>query len=181
MKIRVIDSHLNEEYLEKYGNGKIFIETGTYLGDTVHLALQSGYEKIHSIELNSDLFYNAVTAFSENPNVRIWFGDSVDCLSEILEQINEPATFWLDAHASGPLPGGKSGGSPVLDELRIIANHPIKEHTIFIDDRRLFGGAEWSFVTEDSAIQLIKEINPSYNIYHLDGHTPEDVLCATIR
>lgn len=184
MDIRVVDTHLKPEYLAKYGNGDTFIETGTYLGDTVHLALDCGFKEVHSIELNKELYDNAVQQF-RGKNVKIWHGDSVDCLWQIMQQRHGDATFWLDAHASGPLPGGKSGGSPVLDELNIIkgfAKHWGKfDDTIFIDDRRLFGSAEWSYVKESDAIALLNEINPNYNIYFLDGHVPGDVICATVK
>jgi hypothetical protein len=181
MDLRIISSHLNLDYLQKYGNGDTFIETGTFLGDTVRLAIEAGYKKVHSTELNSELFSKAAVEFSDNPRVQIWLGDCVDVLPEILEGTQSPATFWLDAHASGPLAGGKSGGSPVLDELRIIKQHESKEHTIFIDDRRLFGSAEWSGVKEEDAIALLKEINPNYKILYLDGHVPGDVICATVK
>jgi prepilin-type processing-associated H-X9-DG protein len=172
------------DYLNKYGNGNTFIETGTYLGDTVMLALDAGYKQIHSCELNDELYKNACEQFRRNHKVRIWHGDSVDCLWQIQQQRGPgAATFWLDAHASGPLVGGKSGGSPVLDELRIIKHYIdlFPDDTIFIDDRRLFGSEEWSGVKEEDAIALLNEINPNYNILFLDGHIPGDVICATVR
>lgn len=175
------NSHLTPEYLSKYGNGETFVETGTYMGDTVLLAIESGFKNIHSIELNGTLYEQAVKKFSENKNVKLWQGDSIDCLEEIVSSLDSPATFWLDAHASGPMPGGKSGGSPVIDELNIIMKSSIKEHTIFIDDRRLFGSSEWSYVKELDAMDLIKKINPNYKIHLLDGHIENDVICATIR
>lgn len=174
-------SHLTDEYLQKYGNGDIFVETGTYLGDTVKLALGAGFNRIYSCELNEKLYNDCVTLFKDNPNVTILLGDSVDCLKDILSRITGPATFWLDAHASGELVGGKSGGSPVVDELKLIAEHECKEHTIFIDDRRLFGSSEWSFVTEEQALEVLKQINPNYNISYLDGHEPGDVIVATVK
>lgn len=173
--------HLNSEYLSKYGNGKIFIETGTYYGDTVQLALDSGFDIVHSIEINKFLYETACDKFKDNDKVKIWLGDSIDCLKEIVASINEPATFWLDAHASGDLVGGKSGGSPVVDELNIILSHNRNDHTIFIDDRRLFGSAEWSGVKEADALGALKHINPNYNIHYLDGHISGDVICATVR
>ena len=185
-KLNIVDeskpaSHLNLDYLSKYGNGKIFIETGTYMGDTVKLALNAGFEFIHSIELDPELYDRAFEMFKDEDRVKIWYGDSIDCLKEILNKIDEPATFWLDAHASGDLKGGRSGGSPVVDELNIIKTHNHKNHTIFIDDRRLFGSAEWSNVSEEDAMKIIKEINPDYNINFLDGHVPGDVVCATVK
>lgn len=181
MKINILNSHLTLEYLRKYDNGDTFVETGTYVGDTVKLALIKGYKTIHTIELNNDLYDNAVKMFRDPVRVKLWRGDTIDCLKEIITTIEGPATFWLDAHASGPLAGGKSGPAPVLDELDIIATHSCKEHTIFIDDCRLFGTAEWSFVKKEDAIKKILQINPNYNIVYLDGHIQEDILCATIR
>lgn len=181
MHIRIINSHLSLDYLNKYGNGKTFIETGTFLGDTIYLALEAKFEKIHSTELNDELYERAVKLFDHKPQVKIWHGDSVHTLKEIMKELNGPATFWLDAHASGPLPGGISGGSPVLDELEIIREHGNNEHTIFIDDRRLFGSVEWSEVQEESAMEIIRKINPSYNILLLDGEIEKDVICATIK
>lgn len=175
-------SHLTKEYLEKFSVGKVFVETGTYLGDTVRLALDFGFEKVHSVELNKELYDNAVEMFKDDDRVKIWHGDSADVLLSIVKEIgNEPATFWLDAHASGPLTGGKSGGTPVVDELKSIGESSYKEHTIFVDDTRLFGSSEWSFVKLESAIEEITKINPAYKIYQLDGHAPKDVLCVTMK
>lgn len=185
MELIIIDDappqqHLTKEYLTTYSKNKVLIETGTHLGDTVQLALDAGYDLIHTIEINEELYNNAVKRFEGNDKVRLWLGDSIDCLIEIVNDLTEPATFWLDAHASGPLTGGRSGGSPVLDELRIINNSFIKTHTIFIDDRRLFGTDEWSFVKESDAMDLLNQINPDYKILYLDGHKKGDVICATV-
>ena len=192
MKLTIIDSnddnyydppsiHITKENQEKYGIGDVFIETGTYIGETVEMILTTNFSTIHTIELNDELYNNAVEKFKNEPRVICWKGDSIDCLKSITENLEGPATFWLDAHASGPLPGGKSGGSPVLDELDIIGSHSCKEHTIIIDDCRLFGSAEWSHVRKEEALDLLKQINPAYNIYYLDGHVRGDVLWATVK
>lgn len=174
--------HITKENLEKYGNGDVFVETGTFLGQTVDMVLETGlYKKIYSIELNDDLFSAAQLRYEGNETVALRHGDSIDKLKEIVDDLEGPATFWLDAHASGPLVGGRSGGSPVLDELDIIASHPCKEHTIIIDDCRLFGSAEWSFVKKEDAIERIMKINPKYYIHYLDGHARNDVLWATVK
>ena len=175
-------SHLTLDYLKSYASGDIFVETGTYLGDTVKLALEHGFKKIHSIELNKELYDDATELFKNEPSVKIWFGDSAEVLPMIINEIgNNRATFWLDAHASGPLVGGKSGGSPVIDELNILDTSVCKEHTIFIDDKRLFGSAEWSHVSLLNAMQLISKINPKYKVDFLDGHIPNDVICASVK
>lgn len=175
------DSHLTMDYLHKYSVGDTFIETGTYLGNTIRLAKKFGFKTIHSIELDKYLFDEATNLFKEDSSIFIHHGDSIDILKKILPELQVSATFWLDAHASGPLPGGRTGGSPVLDELNIIKSYPLKAHTIFIDDRRLFGSTEWSFVSEHDALDLIKSINPDYNIHYLDGHIPGDIICASLK
>lgn len=181
VNLEIISSHLSKEYLEKYGMGSVFIETGTYLGDTVKLALHANYTTVHTIELNESLAKRAIELFKDNSAVKVWKGDSIDCLEKIVNNLTEPATFWLDAHASGPLSGGKTGGGPVVDELKIISKSPIKTHTIFIDDRRLFGSAEWSFTREDDAMDTLRKINQNYNIIYLDGEIENDIICATVR
>lgn len=188
--------HITVDYLKRFGNGDIFIETGTYLGDALNIAMDAGYLNIHSVELDKTLYENICNKFHENEkiicknytlichgksNIKLYQGDSIDCLDDILKDLTQPATFWLDAHASGPLPGGKSGGSPVIDELKLIKKHHIKDHTIFIDDRRLFGSSEWSYVKEEDAISLLKSINPKYNIYYLDGHIKNDIICGSTK
>ena len=97
----------------------------------------------------------------------------------------ESATFWLDAHASGPnLPGGKYGGCPLLQELNAINLSPCKDHVLFIDDVRLFGTHEWDFLLKEKVIEAIFNINPNYQISYIDGHEdgtfPNDILVATI-
>lgn len=174
--------HITEENLRKYGAGDIFIETGTYIGETVDMVLKTNlFKTIHTIELNEQLWQDATEKYKNEESVILWQGDSIDRLKSIVESLKGPATFWLDAHASGNLVGGKSGGSPVLDELDIIASSPIKTHTIIIDDCRLFGSNEWSFVKKEDAIERIMKINPDYNIYYLDGHIRNDVLWATVK
>lgn len=191
-------SHLKLEYLQKYAVGDVFVETGTYMGDTVKLALQHGFKKIHTIELNEELYLKAVDMFAGNPEVKVWFGDSVDIIPQIVEELNEQATFWLDAHASGPLVGGQYGPCPLALELRSIYGQEIltlnnsemtrqlkpyatNTHTLFIDDRRLLGSAEWGYISEETVTNLVLQINPEYKIHLLDGHVANDVMCATVR
>lgn len=174
--------HITKEDLEKYGNGDVFVETGTYLGETVDMLLTfNKYKKIYTIELDQNLYEKAVKKFANEKRVECLQGDSIDVLTDIVKKLKNPATFWLDAHASGDLVGGKSGGSPVLDELDIIASSPIKDHTIIIDDCRLFGSSEWSGVKKEDAVAKIMAINPKYYIHYLDGHAPKDVLWATTK
>jgi hypothetical protein len=183
MRLRVVESnsHLTTDYIQTFAVGNVFIETGTYHGDTIKLALKNGFQKVYSVELNQELFDAACEMFRGDERVHLVYGESPEGIESILSDLNEEATFWLDAHASGPLAGGKSGGTPILDELRMIEKHHIKSHTIMIDDRRLFGSAEWSGVKESEAMELLMKINPDYKIYYLDAEQTGDIICATTK
>jgi hypothetical protein len=180
-------SHLKEEYLQKYGNGKVFIETGTYLGQTVELARRvlkdnlPMWDRIESIEIDRKLAANAKKYFDFDARININLGDSVDVIKTLCEGLkDEPATFWLDAHASGPLPGGRMGPNPLLQELEAIYLTGRKDHTIIVDDRRLFGSSEWGGLKEAQIMEWINKINPDYQIFYLNGEVPGDILCATV-
>lgn len=178
-------SHLKIEYIQKYGQFDAFVETGTYLGQTVELIRNSGipFETIYSIELEPTLAKNARKFFAGDKRVWIVEGDSVDQVSEICSQKLDNcmnATFWLDAHASGPLRGGRTGPNPLIEELEAIRQTGNPNHTILIDDRRLFGSGEWGFLKEEKVMEMLNKINPNYKILYLDGEVPEDIICATV-
>ena len=82
---------------------EVFVETGTYLGDTV-AALKGNVRAIHSIELGEKLFQDAQRRFSGCNNVRLWHGDSGDVLPEVLSQIDGKCVFWLDGRYSAGIP-----------------------------------------------------------------------------
>lgn len=94
------DENLLNEYV-KNRKIKVFIETGTADGDGVQCALDAGFEKIYSIELNSSLFEKCKKRFENNENVNLICGSSEIELPKILENIDESFVLWLDAHFSG--------------------------------------------------------------------------------
>jgi hypothetical protein len=77
-----------------------YIETGTYLGNGIRDVLNN-YEYIHSIELADKWYQHNVEQFKNNSNVKMYLGDSKKILPELLDNINEPVTLYLDAHYSG--------------------------------------------------------------------------------
>jgi len=111
-----------------------FVETGTYLGETV-AAVADLFERCITIELSPELWRRASAALEPRANVSCLQGDSSDVLPKVLQRIEAPALFWLDAHASGG-ETVNSGRGPIFDELAAIYAHPIKGHVILIDDAR---------------------------------------------
>ncbi len=112
----------------------IFVETGTFLGQTV-AGVADLFDRCFTIELSRKLWERASSALASANNVSCLWGDSAVLLPEVLLQIDEPALFWLDAHASGG-DTSHSARDPIFDELAAIYSHPVKRHVILIDDAR---------------------------------------------
>lgn len=128
------------EYAQRFSLATL-IETGTYLGFMVN-ATKRKFRRIHSIELDDQLYYRARKKFSGYKHISIHQGDSSRVLPMILTQIQEPCLFWLDAHYSGGITARGEHETPIVEELRCILSHPLAiNHVILIDDARNFVGA----------------------------------------
>jgi len=159
----------SKNLFKKYPN-PVFVETGTHHGAGVQQALNEGFKTVYSIELNAQLFAECYHKFANNNNVNLVFGDSGIVLKDILDNVNVPITFWLDAHNG-------DATAALLQELEIIKNHPIKTHTILIDDLRQWEIKKVGFNTEILKEKLL-EINSAYKFELEQGHVPNDILVA---
>ncbi len=156
-----------------------FVETGSYLGEGIQMALDAGFPVIHSIELSPILHAQCLERFKDFPQVHLWQGDSALILPLLLKQLKQPATFWLDGHYSHGMTARGKHNTPLLAELQAIENHFIKTHTILIDDVRCFDQAIFDFLPLKKVLQKLKSINPSYFITYKPGSCPQDILIAT--
>ena len=158
-----------KKFFRPYRDCNVFIETGSAAGDGIVAALNAGFPIVHSVEV-SDYYYNiCAELFERNENVFLHHGQSTDKLHKILFKINEKCVFWLDAHWCGGATGGEGYGIPIMEELKIIANHRIKNHTILIDDMRLVRARnenEWAKFPHSikDIVDFIMTINPNYVI-----------------
>jgi hypothetical protein len=131
--------HPDKNYFAEFKkDNRYFVETGSYRGDGIQLALEAGYEKIRSIDISHGniLFCSSRFALPDpKKNIRLHEGDSAVILGDLIADINEPITFWLDSHwqMTEDEPKGENP-FPLLKELEQIAQHNIKTHTILIDD-----------------------------------------------
>jgi hypothetical protein len=126
VKQRVIAEFARDYHL------RVLVETGTNLGNMIN-AQKKRFREIHSIELNEWLASRAKRKFRNQPNIHLYQGDSGQVLPKILEQLNEPCLFWLDAHW-----GDESAA--IRQELESIYRHRIRDHVLLIDDARWFDG-----------------------------------------
>jgi len=118
---------------------KVLVETGTYGGSTIAASL-GVFARLYSIELSAGLHAAARCRFALWRKVKLYQGDSARELPKVLEELREPALFWLDAHYSGQDTARADSDTPVAQELQMIARHPVRDHVILIDDARLFDG-----------------------------------------
>jgi hypothetical protein len=173
-----------KHYFRPYSNNRIFIETGTSSGDGVVAALNAGFPIIHSIELSNHYYVMTQKLFAKEKSVHLHFGNSLDILPQLLKNINEPCTFWLDAHQCGGEAAGKLEEIILMDELEIIHDHHIKEHTIIIDDMRLVRNKsmEWKCFpyTQEDIEYVMHQINPKYKIHYEFGVVENDILVARV-
>jgi hypothetical protein len=168
-------------------NCRIFVETGTYLGGGVTVALRAGFRQIFTVEMSRDLYNVAAEKFAGNQRVNLYCGDSAACLSQILRSIDEQALVFLDAHhmlgdpRSEAIAGdGKTWTrTPVRGELLALKRAPFRQHVIAIDDIDLCGRVEMDFITIDEITALIQDIAPNYRIELLQSCRPDSLLLAT--
>lgn len=148
------------------GDFDIFFETGTHHGDSVKTALNIGYKKVISVEIHKAFYLECEEKFKEeidNKVVHLFWGDSKYYMEDMLSLVDSKAVFWLDGHIDG------LNGDPVWPELKAIKNHPIKNHTIIIDDvPKYFGDGK---ILE----QALLDINPNYKFVYEDALNESDM------
>jgi hypothetical protein len=156
--------------------GRVFVETGTNMGDGVALALECGFERVISIELSDHYYEAASKRFANDHRVKLLCGDSALALAPAIRDIDEPITFWLDGHAVPGMPQTPTNVCPIFWELAGIGQHHIKTHTILVDDVRCFGTDVLNNITIGEVQKAIRAINPAYE-FAFEG----DVLAAQVR
>lgn len=122
---------------------KVFIETGTFLGETVLNAIHAGFPHVFSIEFLRSNHEAAKERLKGHANVKLLLGSSPEILPTILDR-SLPTTFWLDAHYQGSSASEldpKYGECPLLAELDAIFMEPWKvQPIVLIDDANMFDG-----------------------------------------
>lgn len=176
---------LTQQILGTYRT-KVLVETGTFEGDSIRAALAAGIPEIHSVELNRNLYDANKLRFAEYPNVTLHHGNSPVQLREIVKTLQSQAMFWLDAHYCGGDTGfvekSATPRCPILDEIAAIAESPIKNHVILVDDIRFFGKPEFDNISLVDVTKAIYRINPAYRFgYEADREGVEpDILVAAV-
>lgn len=177
---------LTTDILRAFSYNNVFVETGTYDGGCINVALSCGFQDIRSVEIYEPFYRECKNKFKNFSQVKLYLGDSIELLWKMIEDINEPITFFLDSHIIAQLRNDKLGKKevPILEELEIIAKHPIKQHTILIDDRQMLeakeitGGwisEEWKSLLEKDIISKLQSMG-NYAVGYGDTKNGKDAM-----
>jgi hypothetical protein len=129
-----------------------FVETGTYLGETL-AQLSGDFDSLHSIELSRDYYARSAARFVGQPKIHLLNADSTSGLETVLGCLSEErALFWLDAHYSGGDTAKGQSNTPIESELGAILAHPQRSDIILIDDLRYFWKARPGFLQHEALI-----------------------------
>ena len=126
------------DYSRRFGL-RTLVETGTPFGDTV-LATRRHFDRVYSIELSPELHERTKRRLRRFRNVTLLQGDSAEVLPGLLEELDEPCLFWLDAHYSGGVSARGPLDSPLRAELQAILARDEERDVILVDDATYLTG-----------------------------------------
>jgi len=126
------------ELKSKY-NINNFVETGVYLGASVQIAYDSGFTSVYSCDIDNNHVNNARSKF---PHAKIFSGDSITFLKDVLPSLTGTTLFWLDAHFPEfyGIPYEDTGWKmPLFTELELIKQTKVgyQHDVIMCDDIRV--------------------------------------------
>lgn len=160
-------------YLADLIGAKMLVETGSYHGNTVR-ALRGRFDVLASIEIAQELAAPLQEEFRHDKSVRIILGDSGKELSRLLDEVNLPTIFWLDAHYSGG-PTLGDGYVPIYAELDAIARLANESHAILIDDVKDFDGED-GYPTADKVVERLRAADYRVSIVNNMIHALPEAL-----
>lgn len=182
--------NLRNYFKEFKGDHRIFIETGSFHGDGIDLAMQAGYDRILSMDIDGANVAHCQERFelipaddrpAQNGHISVTCADSATGLLKMMKYVNEPAMIWLDAHSQlfddEPV---TENPFPLLKELQQLGKHPIKTHTVLIDDILILTHPDltgWNKQTIENALLMI---NPAYKFMYLSNPVVNNILMAHV-
>mgnify|MGYP001201810913 FL=1 len=156
-------------------NESLWIETGTYYGETTKL-LSKISKKTISIEADKNLYETSKKKLKDLKNVEILNGKSEDLLNKVISENLDfkNICIYLDAHlCQDHLRNTKTFGSettatPILNELEVVAKYisNFEKIVVLIDDIRLFQGSFQNYPNKNALVDWCKENNFIWEIEH---------------
>ena len=156
-----IDIEYVKSLVEDLSFYKNFVETGTYLGDTI-FAMEKHFDRLYTIEVKPEIYESTRNKY-RGDKIIFLLGDSITMLKVAIEKLEGPTIFFLDGHFSSGFTGKGQKDCPLLEELKDIFEGFGEEALIIIDDYRLFGKGpnvggcteDWEDVTLEAVKQIV--------------------------
>lgn len=166
-----IDFNFLLKLKDDFRNFDIFVETGTYMGQTIR-NMEPLFSELYTIEVSENL-YNNLNKNSKKINFIL--GDSSIIFESLLNNLHRDTIFFLDGHWSSGETGKGVKDCPLIEEINLI-NEKFKHRAILIiDDYRMFGtkiNEDWSEISKDAILNILKD---RYSIvYHLESEMCKD-------
>ena len=136
---------------------RVLVETGTFRGDMIQ-AMRNDFDRIYSIELSELYYRKALRRFAGDNSIVLVHGDSGVEIQRIVNELGEPALFWLDGHYSGGDTARGDEDTPVLAELKHVLTADVA-HVAVVDDARCFG-VDAGYPDLDTLTGFVKQIRP---------------------
>lgn len=173
------DGYLKQSFIKEIVEtfqSDIFIETGTYSGETTANAAPF-FKEVHTIELSTVLYEKAQEKLNVLTNVRVYQGHSSELFGSIIPHCKGTILFWLDAHYSGgntalsnSNPDNADAITAIRQELKAIAQSGLTDCVLLIDDMRGFGSTIndveflgcWAYPSIQEVCALGRQINKNF-------------------
>tara|TARA_B000000557_G_C20672489_1_gene399465 strand:- start:95 stop:667 length:573 start_codon:yes stop_codon:yes gene_type:complete len=160
---------INLEFLQMlqcdYKTYSNFIETGTYMGETI-FHMEQYFSNLYTIEIKKE-FYSRLKNIYRGNKINFYLGDSGDMLIDILSDIKNKSIIFLDGHWSECGTGKGKKDCPLYEELSSIISKHNDEAIIIIDDARLFGMGpnnknklgvcNWEDINTENILKIVRD------------------------
>ena len=180
LKENLQNKNINKEY-------PVFIETGTYLGNTI-IPLESHFNELHTIEIKEQFIIDAKNKYNGLRNrkniINFHLGDSSKVLAELCPKIENNAILFLDGHWSSGNTGRGDKDCPLYEELQCIMSHLKHNSIIIIDDCRLFGlgpnkggcNEDWEDINIENILKLVDSRMDKYYFAPSESHEKDRLI-----
>jgi hypothetical protein len=156
----------------------IWVETGTYLGQTTKQLSKHG-SHVYSIEPEPTLHANAAHYFQSYANVEILKGLSEEIFPLLLPTLSGDINFWLDGHYSAGITHKGPQDTPIIDELAHISKNlkRFSKVRVMIDDIHCFNPD----LEEYSSYPTLNVLVDWANQNNLGWHIEHDIFIAKTK
>ena len=175
---------LTQSIIDQYP-GKTYVETGIWRGDSLQMAINTGYKNVIGIDNDPECIEFCKNRFDIHGKPgklrpKLILGDSATMLYDVCKDIDGKITFLFDAHWQF-LEGTEKGDNPfpLLDELAQVWKLDRSDHTLIIDDWHIFYTDRVGY-SKERVRAVIMSINDDYTIRYFANPVIDNLIVAHV-